>query len=163
MNRAVLGFFAVAVFALAACKTKSAPAQPPPAARFCDQNLSGVWLNSSDKRFAYRFTDQNGIVTGEYLQRVEDGGLTRPADAVTFELRRSATALAGVMKMSGETSSGKICPVEYEFRFSDCKPDSLQAVVETTAVIGEDCKRKTLEDGGQIPPDLTEFRFERSP
>jgi hypothetical protein len=161
VKRAFVGLFAF--FALAACKTKSAPAQPPAAARFCDQNLSGLWVNSSDKRFAYRFTDQNGLVTGEYLQRAEDGGLTKPGDPVTFELRRSDTAITGVMKMTGEAPSGKVCPVEYEIRFSDCKPDSLQAVVETSAVIGEDCKRKMLEDGGQIPQDLTEFRFERAP
>ena len=159
MKRFALAGFALAVFGLA-CKTKSAPTQP---ARFCDQNLSGVWLNSSDKRFAYRFKDQNGAVTGEFLQRAGDGGLTKPDEPITFELRRSDTAISGVMKTTGEAPSGKTCPVEYEIRFSDCKPDSMQAVVETSAVIGEDCKRKMLEDGGQIPHDLMEFRFERAP
>lgn len=148
----------VGSLALAACRKS-----PPAPVRFCDQDLSGVWLNSSDKRFAYRFSDRSGAITGEFLQRSADGGLTAPEEPIRFELRRSDTAIAGVMKSSGDAPSGRTCPVEYTFRISDCKPDSLQAVVETSAVIGEDCKRKAAEDGGQIPPDLREFRFERDP
>src|SRR5690242_15477597 len=37
---------------LAAAGCKKAP---PPQPRFCDQDLSGLWLNSSDWHFAYRF------------------------------------------------------------------------------------------------------------
>lgn len=136
---------------------------PPPPARFCDQDLSGVWLNSSDKRFAYRLLDRNGAVTGEFLRRSEDGGVSKADEPVLFELRRTDAAVAGVMKMRGEAPSGKSCPVEYAIRLSSCRPDALQAVVETSAVIGEDCQRKTAEDGGQIPQELSEFRFERDP
>lgn len=157
MNRAIV----VALAAALGCRKAAAPPAPP--ARFCDQDLSGVWLNSSDKRFAYRLTDQNGAVTGEFLRRAEDGGLSKADEPVLFELRRTDAAVAGVMKMHGEAPSGKSCPVEYSFRLSSCRPDALQAVVETSVVIGEDCQRKTAEDGGQLPQDLSEFRFERDP
>ena len=154
MKRVALALLAAAL----ACRKA-----PPPPARFCDQDLSGVWLNSSDKRFAYRLTDRGGAVTGEFLRRAEDGGLSKADEPVLFELRRSDTAVAGVMKTSGEAPSGKVCPVEYAIRLSFCGPDALQAVVETSAVIGEDCQRKAAEDGGQVPQELSEFRFERDP
>jgi hypothetical protein len=148
--------FAVACLAAAACK-REPPAQP----RFCEQDLSGVWLNSSDRSFAYSFRDVGGVVSGEYMQRAEDGGLTRPAEPVTFELKRTDTAIAGVMRSSGTTPSGKTCAVEFETRISDCKPEALQVVSEVSAPIGDDCKRHLAEDGGAIPPDFREFRFER--
>ena len=136
---------------------------PPPQPRFCDQDLSGVWLNSSDRHFAYRFRDDGGVVAGEFLQRADDGGLTAPADRITFELRRGPEAIEGVMRGSDQTKGGRTCPVEFETKISDCKPDALQVVTETSAPIDEECKRLKAEDGGVLPRDLAEFRFERAP
>ena len=144
--------------AAAGCK-KAPPAQP----RFCDQDLSGVWLNSSDRHFAYRFRDDGGVVSGEFLQRADDGGMTVPSPSITFEMRRTPDALAGVMRGSDTTAGGRTCVAEFETRVTDCKPDALQVVSETSAPIGEDCKRLTEADGGPLPRDLTEFRFERAP
>jgi hypothetical protein len=145
-----------ACLALAACKG-SARDRP----RFCDQDLSGVWLNSSDRRFAYSFRDDGGVVEGEFMERTGDGGLTKPAERTAFDLKRTGDSVAGVMKSTGPTPGGKICPVEFTTRISDCKPDALQVVVEVSAPVGEDCKRLTAGDGGGYPPDLREFRFER--
>jgi hypothetical protein len=36
-------------------------------------------------------------------------------------------------------------------------------VVEMSAQIDDECKRKRLPDGGEMPPNLSEFRFERAP
>jgi hypothetical protein len=130
--------------------------------RFCDQDLSGLWLNSSDRHFAYRFRDDGGTVTGEFLQRADDGGTTAPTPPITFDLRRTGDSLAGVMRGSDTTQGGHPCTTEFETRITDCKPDALQVVSETSAPIGEDCKRLTLEDGGAVPRDLTEFHFERA-
>ncbi|MGZ6125844.1 MAG: hypothetical protein ACXWLR_12840, partial [Myxococcales bacterium] len=127
------------------------------------QDLSGVWLNSSDRHFAYRFRDDGGTVAGEFLQRADDGGMTAPPEPITFDLRRNPGAIAGVMRGSDTTQGGRKCPTEFETRITDCKPDALQVVTETSAPIGEDCKRIRSEDGGSLPRDLTEFRFERAP
>ena len=143
--------------AAAACRKVS-----PPQPRFCDQDLSGLWLNSSDRHFAYRFREDAGVIRGEYLQRQDDGGLSSPVEPITFELRRGEEAVTGVMRTAGESPSGRACPVEFETRISDCKPDALQLVVEVSAAIGEDCKRTPAEDGGIAPRDLREFRFERA-
>jgi hypothetical protein len=148
--------FVVACLAASACK-RTQPAQP----RFCDQDLSGVWLNSTDKHFAYTFRDDGGVIRGDFMERAEDAGLSQPAEPITFELKRTGTAIAGVMRSTGTTPRGKSCPVEFETRISDCKPEALQVVVEVSAQVGEDCKRLSAEDGGAIPPDLREFRFER--
>ena len=147
----------LACLAAAACRKAS---QPQP--RFCDQGLSGLWLNSSDRHFAYRFREDAGVIRGEYLQREDDGGLSSPVEPITFELRRGEEAVTGVMRTAGESPSGRACPVEFETRISDCKPDALQLVVEVSAAIGEDCKRTPAEDGGIAPRDLREFRFERA-
>jgi hypothetical protein len=148
----------VACVAAAGCK-KAPPAQP----RFCDQDLSGLWLNSSDRHFAYRFYEDGGVIRGDYLERADDGGLTASADPITFDLRRTPDAVVGVMRGTGETAGGKVCPVDFETRVTDCKPDALQVVVETSANIGEDCRRRPAEDGGVAARDLREFRFERAP
>ena len=150
----------VLVTLLFACK--KAPGSAPPA-RFCDQDLSGLWLNSSDKHFAYRLSDREGKISGEFVERHDDGGMEAPSEPIRFELARTADSVAGVMRTTGAAPSGRVCPVEYGFRLTDCKAASVQAVVETSAVIDDDCKRKLAEDGGQIPADLTEFRFERAP
>jgi hypothetical protein len=147
-----------ACLAAAGCK-KAPPAQP----RFCDQDLSGVWLNSSDRHFAYRFRDDGGVVAGEFLERADDGVLAAPAPPITFDLRRSQDTIAGVMRSTATTPGGRTCPTEFETRITDCKPDALQVVSETSAQTGEDCKRLSAEDGGALPRDLTEFRFERAP
>jgi len=141
----------------AACRKAS---QPQP--RYCDQDLSGLWLNSSDRHFAYRFREDAGVIQGDYLQREDDGGLSNPAEPITFELHRTNEAVSGVMRTTGESPSGRACPVEFETRISDCKPDALQVVVEVSAALGEDCKRTPAEDGGIAPRDLREFRFERA-
>ena len=143
-----------AVLLLAACK-KSPP-------RFCDQDLTGVWLNASDKHFAYRFRDHGDVIRGEFLERQEDGGLTDPPDSVTFEMHRTSDTLAGVMRSTEATASGRVCPVEFGINLTSCNADHLQAQVEMDVPVTDDCKRKTTEDGGSIPPQLAEFRFERA-
>jgi hypothetical protein len=147
----------LACLAAAACRRA-----PPPQSRFCDEDLSGLWLNSSDRHFAYRFREDAGVIQGDYLRREDDGGLAIPAEPITFELRRTAEAVSGVMRTKGESPGGRACPVEFETRVSDCKPDSLQVVVEVSTAVGEDCKRAPAEDGGIAPRDLREFRFERA-
>ncbi len=144
-----------ACLALAACKG-SARSQ-----RFCDQDLSGLWVNSSDKHYAYSLRDDGGVVEGEFMERSEDGGLTRPAERNAFELKRSADSVAGVMKTTGTTAGGKNCPVEFATKISDCKPDAVQVVTEMSAPVGEDCRRISAPDGGGHEPDLREFRLER--
>ena len=149
-------FFLVVCLSLGACR-KAPPAQP----RFCDQDLSGLWVNSSDKSFAYTFRDDGGLIRGEFVVRAEDGGLTKPSEPITFELKRTDAAIAGLMRTKDATAGGKSCPVEYELKVSDCKPDVLQVVAEVSAPVGDDCKRLSAPDGGAIPPDLREFRLER--
>ena len=141
-----------------ACK-KSSPA----AARFCDQDLTGIWFNSSDTSFAYRFRDHGEVIRGEFLERQADGGLQAPDDPILFELHRTDGGLGGVMRSQGASASGRICPVEYGTSISDCKPDALQVVVETSVQVDDECKRKRLPDGGEMQPNLSEFRFERAP
>jgi hypothetical protein len=147
--------YALALLLLAACK------RPAPA-RFCDQDLSGVWLNSSDRHFAYRFQDQGGVLRGEFLERSDDGGLKNPGEPITFELHRTDTALSGVMRSTGPTQGGRTCPIEFGVQVTLCQPGAIQAVVETSVPIGEDCKRKAAEDGGELTPALSEYRFERA-
>jgi hypothetical protein len=147
--------YALALLLVAACK------KPPPA-RFCEQDLSGVWLNASDRHFAYRFRDDGGTLEGEFLERSDDGGLKNPEEPVTFDLHRTGAALSGVMRATGPTEGGRTCPVEFKVQVTACQPGALQTVVETSVPIGEDCKRKAAEDGGELPAALTEFRFERA-
>jgi len=149
-------FFLVVCLSLGACR-KAPPAQP----RFCDQDLSGLWVNSSDKSFAYTFRDDGGLIRGEFVVRAEDGGLTKPSEPITFELKRTDAAIAGVVRTKDATAGGKSCLVEYEIKVSDCKPDVIQVVAEVSAPVGDDCKRLSAPDGGAIPPDLREFRLER--
>jgi hypothetical protein len=134
--------------------------KPAPAAT-CDQDLSGLWLNSSDHHFAYRLRDHGGLVRGEFLERDDDGGLHPPDDPILFELHRSSDAVAGVMRATGQTPGGRTCPVEYGIRLSSCQAEAMQAVVETSVQVDENCKRLAAEDGGETQPQLAEFRFER--
>ena len=153
-----------ALLVIAGCR-KPAPAVPAPsapaAARFCDQELSGVWVNASDRRFAYRFRDHGGVLRGEYLIAEDDGGLQDPETPILFELHRTDAALAGVMKAMGASPSGRLCAVEFGIQISGCEPDVMTAVVETETPVTEDCKRRRENDGGPIAPALTEYRFER--
>ena len=149
-------FFLVVCLSLGACR-KAPPAQP----RFCDQDLSGLWVNSSDKSFAYTFRDDGALIRGEFAVRAEDGGLTKPSEPITFEMKRADAAIAGLMRTKDATAGGKSCLVEYEIKVSDCKPDVLQVVAEVSARVGDDCKRLSAPDGGAISPDLREFRLER--
>ena len=102
---------------------------PPAPARFCDQDLTGLWLNSSDTRLAYRFRDHGEVVRGEFLERQPDGGLQAPDDPILFELHRTDAGLGGVMRAQGPSPSGRICPVEYGTCVSEFKPDALTWVV----------------------------------
>jgi hypothetical protein len=149
-------FFLVVCLSLGACR-KAPTAQP----RFCDQDLSGLWVNSSDKSFAYTFRDDGALIRGEFAVRAEDGGLTKPSEPITLEMKRADAVIAGVMRSRDKTAGGKSCPVEYEVKVSDCKPDVLQVVAEVSAPVGDDCKRLSAADGGAFPPDLREFRLER--
>jgi hypothetical protein len=143
---------------LSACKRPPAP--PPP--DYCAQDLSGVWVNSSDKHFAYRLRDHGGFVRGEFMERADDGGLTKPDDPMLIELHRADGGISGVMKTHGPSLTGRDCPVEYGFDVTVCQQSAMQAQVEVTANINDDCKRASLPDGGEIPPELREFRLERA-
>jgi hypothetical protein len=141
----------------AACK------KPAPPEAFCAQDLSGLWLNSSDKHFAYRLRDHGGVIRGEFLEAEDDGGMHPPEDPILFELHRSPETVAGVMKATGQTPNGRTCPVDYGIKLTTCHEGALQAQVETSANVTEDCKRLIFEDGGEPPPDIKEFRLERAP
>jgi hypothetical protein len=130
---------------------------------FCDQDLSGVWLNSSDTHFAYRLRDHGGIIRGEYMERADDGGLAAPDEPMLFELHRFDGGVAGVMKTTGQSPGGRACPVEYGFEVTVCNPGAMQARVETSVHITDDCKRYVLPDGGEAPSELGEFRLQRAP
>lgn len=140
-----------------ACKK---PAPPPPA-RFCDVDLTGLWVNASDNHFAYRFRDHGDVIRGEFLERADDGGVTAPSDPITFELHRTDKALAGVMRSTTATGAGRTCPVEFGVDVTTCSEKSMQAQVETEVPVGDDCRRRTAEDGGDLPPHRTEFVFVR--
>jgi hypothetical protein len=158
MLRAPLLLFAAAAL-LAGCKRNQA--EP----RYCSQDLSGVWVNSSDESFAYRLTDHREVVRGEFFRRQTDGGEAAPdprEQPMLIELHRTATALAGTMRTKGEAPGGRPCDLEFALRVSSCQPDALQVVAETAYDVREDCTRQKAEDGGDIPPQLTEFRWERA-
>jgi len=151
--------WAAIVILTAACR--KSPPPPPATARFCDQDLSVVALSSYDKHFAYRFRDHGSVVRGEFLERSDDGGLANPSDPITFELHRGEASLAGVMRSTQQTQGGRSCPVEFGIEVTVCRDASLQAVVEMEAPVTEECKRKTAEDGGDLPTHRTEFVFVR--
>jgi len=151
----------LAIVPIAACKRA-----PPPQARYCDQDLSGVWVNASDRAYAYRLTDHGDAVRGKYFNRDIDGGETPPRpgdDPILIDLHRTPSALAGTMKAKGEAPGGRRCDLEFGMRVSSCQPDALQVVGETSYQLRDDCTRQKQEDGGEIPPRLTEYRWERAP
>jgi hypothetical protein len=148
---------ALALFA-AACKRE----RPPP--RYCDQDLSGVWVNSSDTSYAYRLTDEREVVKGKFFSRAPDGGeaAASGSEPILIELRRSESALAGVMKSSGESPSGRKCKIEFALQISSCQPAAMQVVAETQVGVRDDCSRARDADGGQTAV-LVEYRWERPP
>jgi hypothetical protein len=136
--------------------------QPEP--RYCNQDVSGVWVNSSDTAYAYRLNDHGDVVRGKFFRREADGGeaSTEPGDEpMLIELHRTANALAGTMRTKGEAPGGRRCDLEFGIRVSSCQPDALQVVAETSYPVRDDCTRQKAEDGGDLPPDLTEYRWER--
>jgi len=157
MRRSGALFFLVVAF-LAGCKRN----QPEP--RYCNEDLSGVWVNSSDEAFTYRLNDQGDVVRGKFFRRQPDGGeaaLEPGDDPMLIELHRTATALAGTMRTKGEAPGGKRCDLEFGIRVSSCQRDALQVVAETSYDVRDDCTRQKAEDGGDVPPALTEYRWER--
>jgi hypothetical protein len=142
--------------ATAACK------RPPPAPKFCDQDLSGVWVNASDTRFAYRLSDKGDTVNGQFFAREADGGEAPPeGEPIRIELKRAAGTLAGVMKGSGQSQSGRACPVDFKLNVTSCEAASLQVVAETRVSVGDDCTRSRSEDGGIVKATLVEYRWQR--
>ena len=158
MSRSLLvAFLAATLFA--GCKRT---VQPEP--RYCPQDVSGVWVNSTDTAYAYRLNDHGDVVRGKFFHREPDGGETPPQpgdDAMLIELHRTANALAGTMRTKGEAPGGKRCDLEFGIRVSSCQRDVLQVVAETSYPVRDDCTRQKAEDGGDLPPVLTEYRWER--
>jgi len=137
---------------------------PPPEPRYCDQNLSGVWVNASDPAYAYRLTDHGDAVRGKYFHPHADGGEAAPEpgdDPMLIDLHRTSSALAGTMKTKGEAPGGRRCDLEFGLRVSSCQRDALQVVAEMSYELRPDCTRQKSEDGGDLPPRLTEYRWER--
>jgi len=159
MARSAL-LFCAALSIAGACKRAAAPQ-----ARYCDQDLSGVWVNATDPAYAYRLTDHGDAVRGKFFRREADGGEAAPDpgdDPMLFDLHRTPTSLAGTMKTKGDAPGGRRCDLEFGVRVSSCQPDALQVVAETSYEVREDCSRQKAEDGGEIPPRLTEYRWERA-
>jgi len=139
---------------------------PPPQARYCDQDLSGVWVNASDPSYGYRLQDHGDSVRGKFFRREADGGEAAPEpgdDPMLIDLHRTDKALAGTMKTKGEAPGGRRCDLEFGMRVSSCQSDAVQVVGETSYDVRDDCTRQKQEDGGEIPPRLTEYRWERAP
>lgn len=141
----------------------AAAASDAAAGRFCDQDLSGVWLNASDGHYAYRFRDHGDVVRGEFLERSDAGALSPPREPILFELHRTQAALSGVMRSTEQTAGGRACPVEFGVDVTGCAEGRLQAQVETEVAVTEACRRQTAEDGGELPAQRTEFVFVRAP
>jgi len=123
-------------------------------------------VNASDRAFAYRLEDQGDTVRGKFFVRDIDGGEAPPhagEEPMLIDLHRTATALAGTMKSKGEAPGGRRCDLDFALRVSSCQPDALQVVAETALSLREDCSRQKSEDGGEVPAQLVEFRWERAP
>lgn len=159
--------------ALAGCKrapglpAQTAPTAPATPPRFCDQDLSGVWVNASDRHFAYRLHDHGDTIRGDFFRRGLDGGAepSQPAEPVDqpmiIELHRTQTGLAGLMRTTDRTAGGRNCPVEFGLQIPSCSPESVQVIAETTVPITEECTRQKLPDGGVTEPTLVEYAWDR--
>jgi hypothetical protein len=133
-------------------------------ARFCPQDLSGVWVNASDTAYAYRLRDHGEQIDGVFFHRSPDGGAAPPEpteEPMTVELHRTASALAGAMHSYDRNRKGARCPIEFGLSVTSCKPGSLQVISEIAAPIQDDCTRRRESDGGGSPLDLSEFIWER--
>jgi hypothetical protein len=147
----------VALVAAGACKRQ------PPVARFCNQDLSGVWINASDPHFAYRLEDKGETVKGKFFARELDGGesTSQPGEAILIELKRGAETLEGVMKSSGQSPTGRACPIDFKLQVASCESANIQVVAETKVSVRDDCSRAREEDGGLARTTLVEYRWER--
>jgi hypothetical protein len=157
---------AIVLLAVAGACKRGPPAQRPPPSRYCDQDLTGVWTNSSDPSYAYRLTDHGDVVRGKFFHRQQDGGEAAAVagdEPLLIELHRTHEALAGVMKTRAASPSGRNCPIEFGIRVSSCQPQAVQVVAETQAGVRDDCTRAREADGGEAPPVLMEFRWDRGP
>jgi hypothetical protein len=67
------------------------------------------------------------------------------------------------MKTTGESPSGRQCPVEFGLRVSSCQPQVVQVVAETQVGVRDDCTRAIEADGGEAAPVLVEFRWDKAP
>jgi hypothetical protein len=145
-----------ALVAVAACK------KPLPATRFCSQDLSGVWVNASDTHYAYRLDDKGETVKGKFFAREPDGGesTSQPGEAILIELRRGTETLEGVMKASGQSPTGRTCPIDFKLQVTSCEAATMQVVAETRVSVRDDCSRARSEDGG-LATALVEYRWER--
>jgi hypothetical protein len=145
------------LFAAAACK------KPVAAARYCNQDVSGIWVNASDPHFAYRLEDKGETVSGKFFSRDPDGGdsTSQPGEAILIELRRGAETLDGVMKASGQSPSGRTCPIDFKLQVTSCEAATLQVVAETRVSVRDDCSRAREEDGGLARTTLVEYRWQR--
>jgi|GEM_PF-1548721 len=153
---------ALLAVALSGCKkSAAAPAAPKVPPRFCDQDLSGTWVNSSDRRYGYRLHDHGDTIRGDFFRRSEDGGSAAPDEPMIIELHRTAEALAGLMRTTDRTAGGRSCPIEFGLQVESCAGEALQIVAETEVPIDEECARQKLPDGGAVQPSLVEYSWER--
>ena len=149
--------------ALAALVAGAACKRAPPPVRFCSQDISGVWVNASDPHFAYRLEDKGDTVTGKFFVRELDGGeaTSQPAETILLELKRATETLDGVMKATGQSTSGRTCPIDFKLQVTSCDAASMQVVAETKVSVRDDCARAREEDGGPARTTLVEYRWER--
>jgi len=108
------------LFLAAACLTFAGCKRTP---SYCNQDLSGQWLNSSNDHFAYQFRDDGGVVTGDFRPRDEDGGLGKAEEPITFDpLPKQSVRTALILDRFSAN-----CPIVY------CSNDSF---LSTTVVMG---------------------------
>src|SRR5207244_12209388 len=132
--------------------------------RYCDQDLSGVWVNASDPAYAYRLEDRGESVRGKFFRREADGGEAAPEpgdDPMLIDLHRTDKALAGTMKTKGEAPGGRRCDLEFTMRVSSCQPDALQVVGEPLYGARGDRGRATGGGGGRTARGRPEHAGER--
>lgn len=148
--------------------TAEAPAGPVPRASLaCPQDLGGVWVNASDRSFAYAVQDEGELLRGNFFHRAADGGalpLPEGEEPMALELHRTRTFLAGVLRTVTLTPKGRRCPAEFGLEVSSCTAgadggpvSSLQVQTELSMELDDDCHRRRDPDGGLPTPDLAEY------
>ena len=129
----------------------------------CAFDLSGAWLNANDERYAYTLTDRGQQIEGEFYLRQPDGSATPRAPGeppITLALQRGPTEVSGTMRSPARTPGGKECLLDFDVRFTSCKPDELRVVGEVSAPLDESCRRLLqLPDGGPLQRDLAEYTW----